>query len=149
LLPHSHHDIFVTTRFFDVISMSDGQALNLDAPPTPHPRSYSTIAQVMGYYVSEQHVLTLRDAVRKMTSLPAQIAGITDRGQFQTGDWADGVLFDPHTVGPTNSYDKPRSYPTGIPYVLVNGVLVVDKGQHNGARPGRVLLGKGYAGTDG
>jgi dihydroorotase/N-acyl-D-amino-acid deacylase len=123
---------------------SDGQAINLNAPPIPHPRSYSNNAQVLGHYVRGEHTITLPDAVRKMTGLPAQILGLTDRGLLKTGYAADITLFNPDTVGATNSYDKPKSYPTGIPYVMVNGVMVVDKGQHTGARPGTPLLGHGY-----
>jgi N-acyl-D-aspartate/D-glutamate deacylase len=123
---------------------SDGSALNLDAPGFPHPRNYSTNARVLGYYVRDQHVLTLEDAVRKMTSLPAQILGLTDRGQIHEGYHADVVLFDPAQVRETNSYQKPKSYPDGIPYVLVNGVVVIDQGKHTGARPGKVIYGKGY-----
>ena len=123
---------------------SDGAAINLDAPPIPHPRSYSNNAQVLGHYVREEKTITLPDAVRKMTGLPAQILGLTDRGLLKTGYAADITLFDPATVGPTNSYDKPKSYPTGIPYVIVNGVVVVDHGQHTGARPGMPLYGPGY-----
>ena len=122
---------------------SDGSALNLDAPGFPHPRNYSTNARVLGYYVRDQHVLTLEDAVRKMTTLPAQILGLTDRGQIHEGYNADIVLFDPAKVRETNSYEKPKSYPDGIPYVLVNGVLVIDQGKHTGARPGKVIYGKG------
>jgi N-acyl-D-amino-acid deacylase len=122
---------------------SDGQAINLNAPPIPHPRSYSNNAQVLGHYVREEHTITLPDAVRKMTGLPAQILGLTDRGLLKPGYAADVTLFNPDTVGATNSYDKPKSYPTGIPYVIVNGVTVIDHGEHTGARPGVPLLGKG------
>jgi N-acyl-D-amino-acid deacylase len=115
----------------------------LNAPPIPHPRSYSNNAQVLGHYVREEHTITLPDAVRKMTGLPAQILGLTDRGLLKPGYAADVTLFNPDTVGPTNSYDKPKSYPTGIPYVIVNGVTVIDHGEHTGARPGVPLLGKG------
>lgn len=122
---------------------SDGAAINLDAPPIPHPRSYSNNAQVLGHYVREEHTITLPDAVRKMTGLPAQILGLKDRGLLKTGYWADVTLFDPDKVAATNSYEKPKSYPVGIPYVMVNGVLVIDHGQHTGARPGMPLYGKG------
>lgn len=125
---------------------SDGQALNLNAPPIPHPRSYANNARVLGHYVREEHVLTLPDAVRKMTGLPAQILGLTDRGLLKPGFWADVTLFDPRTVGETNSYDHPQSYAKGIPYVIVNGVTVIDHGHHTGARPGMPLYGKGYTG---
>jgi len=123
---------------------ADGEAINLNASGFPHPRSYSTNARVLGHYSRDEHVVTLPDAVRKMTALPASIMGLTDRGQLHEGYWADVVLFDPKTVGETNSYEKPKSYVKGIPYVLVNGVLVVDNGQHTGAKPGVVIHGKGY-----
>ncbi len=123
---------------------SDGSAISKDAPGVPHPREFSTNARVLGYYVREQHILTLEDAIRKMTSLPAQILGLPDRGQIRAGFAADVVLFDPDKVRETSSYEKPKSYPDGIPYVLVNGVAVVDKSQHTGARPGKVIRGRAY-----
>jgi N-acyl-D-aspartate/D-glutamate deacylase len=123
---------------------SDGSAINLDAPGVPHPRNYSTNVRVLGYYVRDQHVLTLEDAVRKMTSLPAQILGLPDRGQVREGFAADLAIFDPAKVGETNSFEKPKSYATGVRYVLVNGVLVIDNGEHTGARPGVALLGHGH-----
>jgi N-acyl-D-amino-acid deacylase len=122
---------------------SDGSAINLDAPGVPHPRNYSTNVRVLGYYVRDQHVLSLEDAVRKMSSLPAQILGLRDRGQVREGFAADVVVFDPATVGESNSFEKPKSYAKGVEYVLVNGVLVIDKGQHTGAKPGKALLGPG------
>jgi N-acyl-D-amino-acid deacylase len=123
---------------------SDGSAMNLDEEGVPHPRNYSTHARVLGYYVREQHVLTIEDAVRKSSLLPAQILGFTDRGQLKPGLVADITVFDPTTVGETNSYEKPKSYSKGIPYVLVNGTVVIDHGEHTGARPGRIVYGKGY-----
>ena len=122
---------------------SDGTALTVDAAGAPHPRNFGTHARVLGRYVRELNVLTLEDAVRKMTSLPAQILGLRDRGYIREGYAADIVLFDKATADETSSYEKPKSYATGIPYVLVNGVLVIDKGQHTGAKPGRALLGPG------
>lgn len=123
---------------------SDGSAIDLDAPGVPHPRNYSTNPRVLGYYVRDQKVLGLEDAVRKMTSLPAQILGLSDRGQIHEGFAADVTLFNPDTVRETNSFEKPKSYPEGIPYVMVNGVLVIDKGEHTGAKPGKVIRGHGY-----
>jgi N-acyl-D-amino-acid deacylase len=122
---------------------SDGSAINLDAPGVPHPRNYSTNVRVLGYYVRDQHVLSLEDAIRKMSSLPAQILGLKDRGQLREGFAADVVVFDPATVGETNSFEKPKSYAKGVEHVLVNGVLVIDNGQHTGAKPGKALLGPG------
>jgi N-acyl-D-amino-acid deacylase len=78
-----------------------------------------------------------------MTSLPAQILGLRDRGQVREGFAADLAIFDPATVGETNSFEKPKSYAAGVPYTIVNGVLVVDGGKHTGARPGKPLFGRG------
>jgi N-acyl-D-aspartate/D-glutamate deacylase len=124
---------------------SDGSAINLDEEGVPHPRSFSTNARVLGHYVRDEHVLTLEDAVRKMTTLPAQILGLRDRGQVREGFAADLAIFDPAAVGETNSFEKPKSYSAGVRYTIVNGVLVIDRGQHTGARPGRPLLGRGFA----
>ena len=118
---------------------SDGSAINLNAPGVPHPRNYSTNVRVLGHYVRDEHVLTLEEAVRKMTSLPASILQLKDRGQLRSGMMADIAVFDPATVGETNSFEKPKSYAKGVPYVLVNGVLVIDKGEHTGARPGKAV----------
>ena len=125
---------------------SDGAAINLEADGLPHPRSYSTNPRVLGYYVREQKVLTLEDAVRKMTSLPAQILGLRDRGQIREGFAADLVAFDPASVRETNSFERPKSYPVGIPYTIVNGTVVIDGGKHTGARPGRALMGRAFTG---
>ena len=136
----SEDDVRLVMRQPWVSIASDGSAINLDAPGVPHPRNYSTNVRVLGYYVRDQHVLTLEDAVRKMTTLPAQILGLPDRGQIREGSAADIAIFDPATVGETNSFEKPKSYAKGVPYVLVNGVLVIDKGEHTGAKPGRAIL---------
>jgi N-acyl-D-aspartate/D-glutamate deacylase len=123
---------------------SDGSAINLNEDGVPHPRSYSTNPRVLGYYVRDEKVLTLEDAVRKMTSLPAQIMRLRDRGQIREGFAADLTMFDPATVKETNSFEKPKSYPAGIPYTIVNGVVVIDGGKHTGARPGKPLMGAGF-----
>ncbi len=113
------------------------------APGVPHPRNYGTVPRVLGHYVRDEGVLDLEDAVRKMTSLPAQILGLADRGQLRAGFVADVALFDPDGIAETNSFESPKSYPVGIPYVIVNGTLVIDGGEHTGARPGRALRGRG------
>jgi N-acyl-D-aspartate/D-glutamate deacylase len=140
----SEEDVRTVMRKPWVAIASDGSAINLEAQGVPHPRNYSTNVRVLGYYVREQHVLTLEDAVRKMSSLPAQILNLRDRGQIREGFAADLAVFDPAAVGETNSFYNTKSYAKGVQYVLVNGVLVVDKGEHTGARPGRALLGPGY-----
>jgi N-acyl-D-amino-acid deacylase len=95
--------------------------------------------RVLGHYVRDEKVLTLEDAVRKMTSLPAQILGLGDRGQVREGFAADVVVFDPATVAETNSFERPKAYATGVHYTIVNGVVVIDRGSHTGARPGKAL----------
>lgn len=126
---------------------SDGSAINLEAPGVPHPRNYSTNVRVLGHYVRDSKVLTLPEAVRKMTALPASILGLKDRGQIKNGFAADIAVFDPAKVAETNSFERPKSYATGVPYVLVNGVVVIDRGQHTGARPGKALRGPGASKT--
>jgi len=143
----SEEDVRAVMKLPWVAIASDGSALSLTEEGFPHPRSYSTNARVLGHYVRDEKVLTLEDAVRKMTSLPAQILGLTDRGQLHEGFAADVVVFDPATVGETNSFEKPKSYAAGVPYTVVNGVLVIDRGTHTGARPGKVLKGRGTAAT--
>lgn len=143
----SEADVRKVMRLPWVAVASDGSAINLDAVGVPHPRNYSTNARVLGHYVRGEKVLTLPDAVRKMTALPAEILGLKDRGQLKAGFVADVVVFDPARVAETNSFEKPKSYATGVPFVLVNGVLVVDKGEHTGARPGKPLRGTGATGT--
>ncbi|MGH9387678.1 MAG: amidohydrolase family protein [Vicinamibacterales bacterium] len=136
-------DVRTVMRLPWVSIASDGSAINLDAPGVPHPRNYATNVRVLGHYVRDEKVLSLPEAVRKMTSLPAKILGLKDRGQVREGFAADLAIFDPARVGETNSFEKPKSYATGVPYVLVNGVVVIDKGQHTGAKPGQALRGPG------
>ena len=109
----------------------------------PHPRFYGTFPRVLGVYVREKKVLTLPDAIRKMTSFPAQITGLTDRGLLRPGMAADIVIFDPKVVSDKATYQNPLLYPVGIPYVIVNGVVVISQGQHTGAKPGHILYGRG------
>jgi dihydroorotase/N-acyl-D-amino-acid deacylase len=124
---------------------SDGRAVSpeMTFEGRPHPRFYGTFPRVLGVYVREKHVLSLPDAVRKMTSLPAAITGLTDRGLLKPGMAADITLFDPETVLDKATFENPAQYPVGIPYVIVNGVVVIDQGQHTGATRGGVLCGGG------
>ncbi|GAA4374771.1 D-aminoacylase [Hymenobacter koreensis] len=109
----------------------------------PHPRGYGSNARVLGRYVRELQVLSLEEAVRRMTSLPAQTFGLLDRGLLRPGMAADIVVFDPATVQDRSTYAQPHQYSTGMHYVLVNGRLTVRNGQHTGARNGQVLYGPG------
>ena len=127
---------------------SDGVAVNPEMKfmGRPHPRFYGTFPRVLGVYVRQQKVLSLPDAIRKMTTLPAQITGLTDRGSLRPGMAADIVVFDPEKVSDTATFEDPSQYPVGIPYVIVNGIVVIDQGHYSGALPGRVLYGRGKGG---
>ncbi|MCH7718689.1 MAG: amidohydrolase family protein, partial [Chloroflexi bacterium] len=105
----------------------------------PHPRLYGTFPRVLGHYAREERLYSLEEAVRRMTSLPAATFRLTDRGELREGAWADVVIFDPERVAATATYEDPRQYPTGIPYVLVNGEFVVDGGEPIPAAAGQVL----------
>ncbi len=109
----------------------------------PHPRSYGTFPRIIARYVREMGTLTLEEAIRKMTSWPATRMRLTDRGLIREGMWADVVVFDYEAIQDQATWDEPVRYPVGLDYVLVNGEVVVDHGQHTGARPGQVLLGPG------
>lgn len=113
----------------------------------PHPRGYGNNVRVLGRYVRELQLITLEDAIRKMTSLPAQTFGFRDRGMVREGLAADLVIFDEKTIGDRATFDKPHQYPVGISYVIVNGEQVFANGQMSGARPGMALRGPGYAVT--
>jgi dihydroorotase/N-acyl-D-amino-acid deacylase len=109
-----------------------------------HPRAWASTARILGRYVRDEKLLTLEEAIRKMTSLPASRMGLTDRGFLRPGMAADVVAFDPATVRDRSTYADPLHYSEGIPYVCVNGQLVVDGGKITEARPGRPLMGPGY-----
>jgi len=117
---------------------SDGE-VPIFGKSSPHPRSYGTFARVLGRYVRDRKLLTLEEAVRKMSSMPAQRVGLRDRGLLLPGLKADVVIFDPATVTDKATFEKPHQYAEGFSHVLVNGVLVVDEGKTTGARPGVVL----------
>ena len=105
----------------------------------PHPRGYGNNARVLGDYVRERKVISLEEAVRKMSALPARHFRFDDRGVIAVGKAADLVLFDPATVDDAATFEKPHAYATGIPHVFVNGIAVVKNGEHTGAKPGVVL----------
>lgn len=114
---------------------SDG----LPSEGKPHPRLYGTMARAIQRYVREEPVMTLEEAVRKMTSLPARKHLLKDRGVLAPGAFADLVLFDSSTIADVATYQEPRQYPTGIEYVIVNGAVAVDAGAQTDARSGRML----------
>ncbi|MGA2387397.1 MAG: D-aminoacylase [Candidatus Sulfotelmatobacter sp.] len=110
----------------------------------PHPRAYGTFPRILSKYVREDKALSLPDAIRKMTALPAQRLRLTDRGVLKAGLWADVVIFDPATIRDLATFDNPNQLSEGMEYVLVNGVPVIDHAKMTGALPGKVLRGEGY-----
>jgi len=110
----------------------------------PHPRAYGTFPRILRKYVREEHKLTLEDAIRKFSALPAQRMRFADRGVLKPGMYADIVVFDPATIHDVATFDNPNQLSQGMEYVLVNGVPVVDQSKMTGALPGKVLRGPGY-----
>jgi N-acyl-D-aspartate/D-glutamate deacylase len=110
----------------------------------PHPRAYGTFPRILRRYVREEKKLTLEEAIRKFSALPAQRMRLTDRGVLKLGMWADVVVFDPETVRDVATFDDPNRLSEGMEYVLINGVPVVENGKMTGALPGKVLRGAGY-----
>jgi N-acyl-D-amino-acid deacylase len=110
----------------------------------PHPRAYGTFPRILRKYVREEKKLTLQEAIRKFSALPAQRMRLTDRGVLKQGMWADVVVFDPETVRDVATFDDPNRLSEGMEYVLINGVPVIDDGKMTGALPGKVLRGAGY-----
>ncbi len=136
-------DIETALRFpWTSIGSDAGAALaagDPDALGLPHPRSYGNHVRVIAKYVKERHVLSLEEAVRKMTSWPATRMRLASRGTITEGNWADVTIFDLATIKDHATYDEPTLSPSGIDWVLVNGVVVLDHGKHTGAKPGQVL----------
>jgi N-acyl-D-amino-acid deacylase len=122
-----------------MVSIASDSGLNTFGEGVPHPRGYGNAVRLLGRYVRERKVISLEEAIRKMTSLPADHFGFADRGRVLPGRAADIVIFDPATVGDRATYEQPHQYPTGVAYVLVNGAAVVEKGVQTDARPGQVI----------
>ena len=109
-----------------------------------HPRTYGNTARLLGKYVREEQIITLQEAVRRLTLLPAETLSIPARGRLAPGYFADVAIFDPALVGDHSTFNKPHQYSSGMIYVLVNGIPVVSQGEHTGATPGRAVHGPGY-----
>ncbi len=139
----SETDVETILRYPNTMIASDAGVARLGSG-MPHPRAYGTNARVLGRYVRERHIIPLEEAIRRMTSLPAQRFRLTDRGLLRPGYAADIVLFDEKTIADRATYEQPHAYTTGISWVLVNGTPVVEHGKHNGQRPGQLLMGPGY-----
>ena len=136
----NEEDLIRILRYPFTMIASDG-GIPTFGEDVPHPRSYGTFARVLGRYVREKQVLTLEDAVRRMSSLPASRFGIHDRGLLRPGMKADVVVFDPATVADKSEFGNPHQYAVGVKHVLVNGRLVLRDGKMTGERSGRVLYG--------
>jgi N-acyl-D-aspartate/D-glutamate deacylase len=143
---HDENDMRYALRQPFVSIGSDGTAVATTGPTArgnPHPRYYGTFPRLLGRYVRDEKVLTVEEAVRKMTSANAIKLGITDRGLLRPGMWADLTVYDPATIIDNSTWEKPHQYSTGVKYVVVNGGVVLDNGNHTGARPGTILYGPG------
>jgi N-acyl-D-amino-acid deacylase len=143
---HSEQDMQYALRQPFVSFGSDGTAVKAEGPLSnghPHPRFYGTFPRVLGRYVREEKLISLEEAVRKMTSANAAKIRVFDRGLLRPGLAADVTVFDAATVIDHATYEKPHQYATGIEYVIVNGQLVLDQGRHTHARPGAILYGQG------
>ena len=114
----------------------------------PHPRAYGTFARVLGRYVREEGVIPLEEAIRRLTSLPADNLKLDRRGRLEPGAYADVVVFDPGAIRDHATYERPHQYATGVVHVFVNGTQVLDRGEHTGALPGRVVRGPGWKPRD-
>ena len=140
-------DIETALKFpWTSIGSDAGAVMTLGKPDEtglPHPRSFGNATRVIAEYVKKRHVLTLEEAVRKMTSWPATRMRLADRGMIKQGLWADVTIFDFDQLQDRATYDDPMLFPTGIEYVLVNGVVTIDHDKHTGAKAGRVLYGPG------
>jgi len=140
-------DIETALKFpWTSIGSDAGAVMTLGKPDEtglPHPRSFGNATRVIAEYVKKRHVLTLEEAVRKMTSWPATRMRLADRGMIKQGLWADVTIFDLDQLQDRATYDDPMAFPTGIEYVLVNGIVTIDHDKHTGAKAGKVLYGPG------
>lgn len=139
---HSEEDMRYALRQPFVSIGSDGTAVATEGPlaaGNPHPRYYGTFPRVLGRYVRDEKVITLEEAIRKMTSANAGKIRIWDRGLLRPGMAADVTIFDAARIIDNATYEKPHQYATGVEYVIVNGSVVLDRGTHTGAKPGRII----------
>ncbi len=146
----SEPDVLLALKQPWVAVCNDSQGTSTEGPLAkehPHPRAYGTFPRILRKYVREDGQLTLPDAIRKFSALPAQRMRLTDRGVLKQGMWADIVVFDPATIKDLATFENPNQLSQGMDYVLVNGVPVIDGGKMTGKLPGKVLRGAGYRST--
>ena len=128
---------------------SDATSIPAEEPFTKeatHPRAYGSFARLLSRYVREEKIMTLQEAVRRMTTLPASNLKLVKRGSLKVGNYADVVVFDPAQVQDKATFEMPHQYAEGINHVFVNGVQVLNNGNHTGATPGRSIRGPGWKG---
>lgn len=143
---HAEEDMRYALKQPFVSVGSDGTAVKTEGPLAaghPHPRYYGTFPRVLGRYVREEKLLSLEEAVRKMTSANAAKIRVYDRGLLRPGQWADVTIFNPETVIDNATFEQPHQYASGVEYVIVNGKPVLERGKHTGARPGALVYGQG------
>jgi N-acyl-D-aspartate/D-glutamate deacylase len=144
---HSEQDMRYALAQPFVSIGSDGTAVATEGPlarGNPHPRYYGTFPRVLGRYVREEHVISLEEAIRKMTSANAAKLSLWDRGVLRPGMAADVTVFDADKIIDRATFEKPHQYAEGVEYLVVNGKIVLDGGRHTGARPGVILYGQGH-----
>src|SRR5215471_10250605 len=142
---HKMSDQDVERIFIQPFTMvaSDAGVIDVESASVPHPRGFGNNARVLGLYVRDKRLLGLEEAVRKMSSLPAQTFKLWDRGLLRPGMAADVVVFDEKTVQDHATFEQPKQYATGFDYVIVNGQVVIEKAQHTGVKAGKILRGTG------
>ena len=111
----------------------------------PHPRAYGNFSRLLGKYVRDENIISLEEAIRKLTNLPAENLKINKRGLLKEGYYADIVVFDPEKIQDHATFEEPHQYATGVSHVFVNGQQVLKDGEHTGATPGRIVRGAGYS----
>jgi N-acyl-D-amino-acid deacylase len=129
---------------------SDGGSMSPEGAflnSSTHPRAYGNFARLLGKYVRDERVISLPEAVRKLTSLPASNLGLAQRGLLRRGYFADITVFDPGVIADKATFEKPHQFAIGVRHVLVNGVPVLRDGEHTGAKPGRAIWGPGRTGN--
>jgi N-acyl-D-aspartate/D-glutamate deacylase len=141
----SERDVETALKFpWTSIGSDASAALDPNATGPAHPRAHGNFPRLIAVYVRERKILTLEEAVRKMTSWAATRMRIPNRGTIKEGNWADVTIFDYDKIQDRATYQEPRLAPVGIEYVLVNGQIVMENGVHTGARPGKIIYGQGY-----
>ena len=138
----SEEDMERIMKYPSTMHASDGQVVKMDSG-VPHPRNYGSFPRILALYVREKGIMTLEEAIRKMTSLVAGRIGIRDAGIISTGKRADIVIFNPQTIKDKATFTEPHQYPEGIDYVFVNGKIIIDHGNITGELPGRIIYGPG------